>query len=68
MTTIGGRSLGAPELSNARPAAGTLPDGLDWAAFSTRYFPGRRRHDFEAVKAYEAYGNGSRQMPRPKVE
>jgi hypothetical protein len=29
--------------------------GLDWYAFSGRYFPGRRRHDLEAIKAYEAY-------------
>ena len=31
------------------------PAGLDWYAFSSRYFPGRRRHDLEALKAYEAY-------------
>lgn len=31
------------------------PAGLQWHAFSSRYFPGRRRHDFEVVKAYEAY-------------
>ena len=29
--------------------------GLDWEVFSETYFPGRHRHDFEAVKAYEAY-------------
>ena len=29
--------------------------GLEWAAFSNTFFRGRRRHDFEAVKAYEAY-------------
>ena len=28
---------------------------LDWAAFSKRFFPDRRRHDFEAVLAYDAY-------------
>jgi hypothetical protein len=32
---------------------------LDWQAFCARYFPGRGRHDFEVVKAYEAYRNGS---------
>ena len=32
---------------------------LDWAAFCARYFPERGRHDFEVVKAYEAYRNGS---------
>lgn len=31
------------------------PAGLDWYAFLSRYFPGRRRHDLEALKAYEAY-------------
>lgn len=31
------------------------PAGLEWYAFSSRYFPGRRRHDLEALKAYEAY-------------
>lgn len=29
--------------------------GLDWAAFTSRYYPGRRRHDLVALKAYEAY-------------
>jgi hypothetical protein len=33
------------------------PAGLEWYAFSTRYFPGRRRHDLEVLKAYEAYGS-----------
>jgi hypothetical protein len=40
-----------------------LAEGLDWTAFSARFFPGRRRHDFQAVKAYEAYRNGDRQLP-----
>jgi hypothetical protein len=30
---------------------------LDWQAFSSRFFPGRARHDFQVLKAYEAYGN-----------
>ena len=34
---------------------GGAPAGLEWYAFSSRYFPGRRRHDLGAVKAYEAY-------------
>ena len=47
-----------------RLASGTrsrdeLPAGLDWAAFSGRLFPGRRRHDSGALKAFEAYKNGS---------
>jgi hypothetical protein len=32
---------------------------LDWQAFCARYFPDRGRHDFEVLKAYEAYRNGS---------
>jgi hypothetical protein len=32
---------------------------LDWQAFCGRCFPDRGRHDFEVLKAYEAYRNGS---------
>jgi len=32
-----------------------VPAGLDWQAFSAAYFPGRRRHDLEALTAYGAY-------------
>jgi hypothetical protein len=31
------------------------PNGLDWQAFSSRRFPGGRRHDLKAVAAYFAY-------------
>lgn len=30
-------------------------DGLDWQSFSADHFPGRRRHDLEALAAYSAY-------------
>jgi len=30
---------------------------LDWSVFLARFFPNRRRHDFEALAAYEAYRN-----------
>jgi hypothetical protein len=30
-------------------------NGLDWQRFSAKYFPGRGRHDFEALTAYGAY-------------
>lgn len=30
-------------------------DGLDWQAFSVDHFPGRDRHDLEALVAYGAY-------------
>jgi hypothetical protein len=48
----GGRySVDAPGLD----VAGRLPPGLDWTAFLEHDFPGRRRHDLEALKAYERY-------------
>jgi hypothetical protein len=28
---------------------------LDWQGFRTRFFPDSRRHDLEAVLAYDAY-------------
>jgi hypothetical protein len=30
---------------------------LGWSAFLRRFFPNRRRHDFAALAAYEAYRN-----------
>ena len=32
-----------------------VPEGLDWQGVSAAYFPGRRRHDLEALTAYSAY-------------
>lgn len=31
------------------------PAGLTWSEFLPRFFPGRRRHDLEALGAYAAY-------------
>jgi len=31
------------------------PAGLSWTAFGERYFPGRRRHDFEVLTAFAKY-------------
>ena len=60
----GGRSdADAPALAAPGTTALPIGEGLDWATFSARFFPGRRRHDFEAVKAYEAYRNGGRKLP-----
>jgi hypothetical protein len=28
---------------------------LDWVSFSARFFPGRRRHDLEVIRAYGVY-------------
>ena len=43
----------APPLRAAEAA-----EALDWEAFSNRYFPGRRRHDIEALTAYATYKQG----------
>jgi hypothetical protein len=51
--------------ANGTTGIDELPGGLDWVAFSGRLFPGRRRHDSEVLKAYEAYKNGS---PEPSEE
>jgi hypothetical protein len=38
------------------PAWGLDADrGLEWTEFQTRFFPGRHRHDIEALAAYGAY-------------
>jgi hypothetical protein len=34
--------------------------GLDWRAFSARFFPHARRHDAAPLKAYESYVNRRR--------
>ncbi len=39
----------------AAPTGADGPGGLDWLAFSAAHFPGRRRHDLEALTAYSAY-------------
>jgi hypothetical protein len=33
----------------------SMLDGRDWQSFSADHFPGRRRHDVEALTAYRAY-------------
>ena len=40
---------------SAVPSSADAPEGLDWQAFAVTYFPGRRRHDLEALTAYGAY-------------
>jgi hypothetical protein len=37
------------------PPADELSESLDWAAFSARRFPNRRRHDLDAIVAYAQY-------------
>jgi hypothetical protein len=48
------RALSTAPLLSAAEAA----EGLDWQAFSARYFPERRRNNFEALSAYAAYSQG----------
>lgn len=37
--------------------------GVGWYAFLTESYPGRQRHDLEALKAFEAYRNGLGRTP-----
>ena len=53
MTSSLSRAASAPDL----PASG-VGEKIDWDAFSARYFPGRKRHDLDAVAAYGAYKQG----------
>jgi hypothetical protein len=53
-------------LSTAAPVcAEEAAEALDWEAFSNRYFPGRRRHNMEALTAYATHtqGRGWRTTP-----
>ena len=62
-------SLATRAMARRNPGAGARPRTddhgerapmtarLDWQAFCARYFPDRRRHDFEVLDAYEAYRN-----------
>jgi hypothetical protein len=52
--------IAADRLTIALTGFKDLPDGLDWDAFSTRYFPGRRRHDLDAISAYHEHQHGRR--------
>ena len=55
-------------LTTALSGLEDVREGLDWDAFSTCYFPGRRRHDLEAICAYQEYQHGRRwrESRRPK--
>lgn len=53
-------SFSAPTYTSGPSGRSDSRDGaqrsLDWQAFSTRYFPGGRRHDLDAITAYAADG------------
>jgi len=42
------------------------PARLEWSVFLARFFPNRRRHDFEALAAYEAYRNAVDRAASPQ--
>ena len=53
------RRDGSGAVSAAPPLrAAEAAEALDWEAFSKRYFPGRRRHNMEALTAYATYTQG----------
>jgi hypothetical protein len=43
------------KVASAVASSADVPDLLDWQTFCAAYFPGRRRHDFEALTEYGAY-------------
>lgn len=43
------------KVASAVASSADVSDRLDWQTFCATYFPGRRRHDFEALTAYDAY-------------
>ena len=48
-----------------KPPSPTSGERLEWAAFLERFFPNRRRHDFAALAAYDAYRSDP--DPRPAM-
>jgi hypothetical protein len=57
-TSVKPTSGGVAAIPNPRPGLGRIEgreDVLDWPTFSAKYFPDRRRHDFEVLTAYGAY-------------
>jgi hypothetical protein len=42
------------------------PERLEWSVFVARFFPNRRRHDSEALAAYEAYRNALDRAASPE--
>lgn len=55
---------GAPEIETRGERAAA---GLSWSEFLGRFFPGRRRHDLEALEAYAAYRSESAPAPSTVV-
>jgi hypothetical protein len=61
------REEGAAAVETAPPArAAEAAETLDWESFSNRYFPGRRRHDMEALTAYAGHRRGCEWRTTPR--
>ena len=43
------------------------PGRLEWSVFLARFFPNRRRHNLEALAAYEAYRNALDRAASPQA-
>ena len=50
-----GREPRVAKVASPVASSADVPDRLDWQTFRAAYFPGRRRHDFEALTGYGAY-------------
>jgi hypothetical protein len=50
----------------ARESGADAPDGLDWQSFSSRYFPGSRRHNLKALTTYGTYRTNSHASLEPQ--
>jgi hypothetical protein len=60
------RKDSASAVPTAAPLRTTEPaEALDWEAFFNRHFPGRRRHDMEALTAYPKYKQGRQWRTTP---
>lgn len=43
------------DVAGRQETGSAVSEALDWEAFSATHFPGRRRHDLEALTAYGEY-------------
>ena len=60
------RVLAPPPVWERPPAPDRTPP-LAWSSFALRFYPGRSRHDFEALASYVAYGRAHESPGRPQV-
>jgi hypothetical protein len=63
------RALATPPVWELPPAPDRAPP-LAWSSFALQFYPGRSRHDFEALASYAAFGRahedaGLRPVPSP---